>query len=49
MKLNNHERKLWIDNNEYLYNLKKFSGLSVKNFIKENKELIDGIIRNAIG
>lgn len=44
--MNNTEREQWIDNDEGLYNLWRASGLSKRNFIKENKTLIDEVIEN---
>ena len=42
--MNNNERENWINNDESLYNLWKSSRLSMRNFIKANKEEIDHAI-----
>ena len=46
--MNNTERTNWIDNDEGLYNWWRTSGLSKRNFIKENREEIDRCINNVL-
>ena len=41
----NKERKLWVQNNEGLYNWWKSSGLSLDKFVKENKDEINAAIK----
>lgn len=43
-RLNDSERKLWIDNDEYLYNWSRKSPLSITKFIKKYKVEIDNYI-----
>lgn len=42
--MNNNDREQWVNNDEGLYNEKRRSGMSMRNFIKANKELIDEVI-----
>jgi protocatechuate 3,4-dioxygenase beta subunit len=44
--MNNNERKQWIANDEGLYNWQLASGLSMREFIKQNRVVIDEAIRN---
>lgn len=39
--MNNSEREQWVNNNEYLYNLKRHSRLSMANFLKQYRQEID--------
>ena len=47
-RINDEERRLWIDNDEGLYNWQPSSGLSMRKFIRENREEIDRVIRNVV-
>lgn len=47
--MNNREREQWIDNDEGLYCWWKQSGLSKREFIKQNREEIDRCIENVTG
>jgi hypothetical protein len=38
--MNDKQREQWVDNDEGLYNLWKASGLSKKEFVKQNREFI---------
>lgn len=46
--MNNEERRLWINNDEGLYDWWKESGLSMTAFIKENREEIDKAIQPVV-
>ena len=48
-RLNDEERSLWIDNDEGLYIWWKTSGLSKRNFLRENRHEIDSGIRRVLG
>jgi len=48
-KLTNAEREQWINNDEGLYDWKRSSRLSMREFIKQNKEEIDQCINNVLG
>lgn len=43
---NDEERRDWIDNDEGLYNWKRSSGLSMREFIRQNRVEIDAAIDN---
>ena len=47
-RINNEERRLWILNDAGLYNWQRSSRLSMKEFIKQNKEELDQIINEAL-
>jgi hypothetical protein len=42
--INNEERRLWIENDEGLYNWKRSSKLSMREFIRQNRVAIDEVI-----
>ena len=44
--MNNSEREQWIANDEGLYNWKRQSRLSMREFIKQNRAEIDAAINN---
>jgi hypothetical protein len=46
-RINDEERRQWIENDEGLYLWKRSSKLSMREFIRENREAIDAVI-NAI-
>jgi hypothetical protein len=46
---NDNERGLWIDNDEGLYNFFRFSHLTKREFIRQNREIIDSVIDNVVG
>ena len=46
--MNNTERELWVLNDEGLYLDFKRSRLSMRNFLKENRELIDQYIKKVL-
>jgi len=45
---NDSERELWVLNDEGLYNWQRFSGKSMRKFIREHRREIDEIIVNAV-
>ncbi len=45
---NDRERELWVSNDEGLYNWWKDSGLSMRNFLRQNREELDQIINDAL-
>jgi hypothetical protein len=48
-RLNDEERRLWVLNDEGLYNAQQESGLSTSEFIKKHRALIDEVIANVTG
>jgi hypothetical protein len=46
--MNNVDRTQWIMNDEGLYNQYRFSRLSMRKFITQNKEMIDEVINNVL-
>lgn len=44
--MNNREREEWINNDEGLHNWKRSSGLSMREFIKQNRTEIDAAIES---
>jgi hypothetical protein len=46
--MNNTERTNWINNDEGLYNMFIRSHSSMRKFIQENKDFIDGAINNIL-
>lgn len=46
--MNNRERKLWIDNDEWLYKQWCYSSLSVSRFIAEHRVEIDAYIAQKV-
>ncbi len=47
-KITNEDRRLWILNDEGLYNWQIGSKLPLQKFIKENKTEIDAVINNVL-
>jgi hypothetical protein len=45
-RINDEERRLWVENDEGLYNMMQESGLGMKRFIRENRKAIDKVINN---
>lgn len=45
---NDEERRLWVLNDEGLYNWQQESGKSVRQFIRENRQEIDELINNVL-
>ncbi len=43
--MNDEERRLWVLNDEGLYNLQRRSRLLLKRWIRENRALIDEVIQ----
>jgi len=48
MRLNDEERRLWVLNDEGLYNWWQSSRLSMRRFIRENRSELDKFIRSAV-
>ena len=48
-KHNDSEREQWIVNDEGLYDLQRRSGKSMRNWIRENREMIDQCIDKVSG
>lgn len=44
--MNDTDRRLWVENDEGLYNLCRTSGKSQKTWISENRDLIDELVKN---
>jgi hypothetical protein len=49
MRLTNDDREDWVNNDEGLYDWWQASGLSIRAFIRQNRELIDEAINNVVG
>lgn len=47
-RLNDEERRLWVLNEESLYNMQRTSRRPMRAFIRENRETIDATIRAAL-
>jgi hypothetical protein len=47
--MNDGERELWLDNDEPLYLAHKASGLSRREFIRKNRDMIDDHIEKILG
>lgn len=47
--MNNNERENWINNDEGLYLWKRSTRLSMREFIKQNRDELDALIRKALG
>ena len=45
-RINDEERRLWILNDEGLYTWHRSSRLSLREFIRQNREELDRCIRN---
>jgi hypothetical protein len=45
--INDTEREDFVDNQENLYNMQRRSRLSKRNFVRQNRDLIDKVIENA--
>ena len=43
-RLNNTDRRQWIDNDEHLYTWQRLSGLPMREFIKEHRADLDEYI-----
>jgi hypothetical protein len=41
---NDEERRQWVSNDEGLYNLYRCGRVSMRKFVRDNRELIDGVI-----
>jgi metal-dependent hydrolase (beta-lactamase superfamily II) len=46
--MNNEERRLWVLNDEGLYNMQQRSHKSVEEFVKDSRQVIDEVIENVI-
>ena len=46
--MNDAERRLWVLNDEGLYVEWQRSKLSLRQFIRENRQFIDGVIGNVV-
>jgi hypothetical protein len=44
--MNNEDRRQWIENDEGLYNRFKSSGLSMTEFIRQNRKFVDEVVVN---
>ncbi len=45
---NDNQRSDWLDNDEGLYNLWRGSNVSKRQFIRENREMIDEVMDNVL-
>lgn len=43
-RLNDSERRLWVENTEHLYSRWRESGKGITAFVRENRKEIDGAI-----
>ena len=46
--MNDKERSEWVDKDEGLYGMWKFSGQSKRKWVKENRDLIDQVAGSVI-
>ena len=46
--MNDTERAQWVDNDEGLYNWKRSTRLSMREFVKQNREEIDSCINRVL-
>ena len=46
--MNDNERRLWILNDEGLYNLYQKSRKPLKTFMKDNRKFLDEVINNVL-
>lgn len=44
--MNDLERRQWVENDEWLYNLQRASRLPLRAWVKENRETIDRVAGN---
>ncbi|MBW2986863.1 hypothetical protein KY333_05835 [Candidatus Woesearchaeota archaeon] len=47
--MNDEERKMWVMNDEGLYNWWKESHIGLNEFVKRNRETLTGIINKKLG
>jgi hypothetical protein len=47
--MNDYERELWVINTESLYLAQKHSRMSMRKFLRVNREAIDGLIAGETG
>ena len=45
--INDTDREGWVDNDEGLHQMQRRSRLSMRRFVRENRDLIDSVIRAA--
>jgi len=45
-RINDNERRLWVENDEGLYNEQRRSGKPMRTFIRGSRAMIDEVIRN---
>jgi hypothetical protein len=48
LRYNDEERRQWVENDEGLYNLWRASRQSKRLWIRENRALIDNVIRSVV-
>lgn len=48
-RMNDRERELWVLNDEGLYNWWKSTRMTMRNFIRENREELTAAINKAMG
>ena len=49
MRLNDAERRLWVENDEGLYLMWQASRMGLYRWVRENRPLIDSVIRKVLG
>ncbi len=47
-RLNDEDRRQWINNDEGLYNWQRSSGLSMREFIRQNRQELDACINKVL-
>lgn len=47
-RLNDEDRRQWVQNDEGLYNWMRSSGISQAKFIQQNRKMIDDVINNVL-
>ncbi len=48
-KHNDHEREMWVNNDEGLYLWWRSSGQSIRSFVRANRDELDKVIGRALG
>ena len=49
MRINDNDREDWVNNVETLYNLWRRSGRGITVWVRQNRKLIDSVIKSELG
>jgi len=47
--MNDDDRELWVNNDEGMYNWHRHSRLSMRQFLRQNRDQIDAAIKEVLG